>query len=185
VAPWRLARSAASAARAGAELGWPVVIKANLAADAHKALRGGIRLDVGPAGAEGAAGELLRLAPELVVARQLRGGPELLAGVRQDPLSGLTVVAGLGGGHAELISRVVSMPAAAPAEWLRQRLASEVFDRGGARYAALPALLAQVAATLASFAASQGLSLVECNPLILVDNRLVALDARVWPGTGK
>jgi hypothetical protein len=120
-----------------------------------------------------------------VVARQLRGDPELLAGVRQDPLSGLTVVAGLGGGHAELISRVVSMPAAAPAGWLRQRLASEVFDRGGARYAALPALLAQVAATLASFAASQGLSLVECNPLILVDNRLVALDARVWPGTGK
>jgi acyl-CoA synthetase (NDP forming) len=179
VAPWRLAHSVPDALAAGHELGWPVVLKANLPAGAHKALSGGVRLDVGKADVEAAAKELLALAPALIVARQLRAAPEMFVGVRRDPLAGLMVAAGLGGGHVELISRVVSVPADAPADWLRSQLAAEVFDRGGPRYAALPGLLATAAAALTRLAASRRLSVVECNPLILVDDRLVALDARV------
>jgi len=179
VAPWRLAGSVPDALAAARELGWPVVLKANLPAGEHKALSGAVRLDVGKADIEAAAKELLALAPELIVARQLRAAPELFVGVRRDPLVGLMVAAGLGGGHVELISRVVSVPADAPADWLSGRLAAEIFDRGGPRYAPLPGLLATAAATLTRLAASHRLSVVECNPLVLVDDRLVALDARV------
>ncbi len=178
-APWRLARSPAEAISAGHELGWPVVVKANLPADAHKAQRGGIRLDVWPGNAEQAAKELLELAPALVVARQLRAGPELFAGIGRDPVCGLMITAGLGGGDVELAGRVVSVPADVPADWLRDRLATQVFQRGGRRYAPLPGLLAAAAAALASFAAHFDLALVECNPLVPAGDRLIALDARV------
>ncbi|MGH3251065.1 MAG: acetate--CoA ligase family protein [Trebonia sp.] len=179
VAPWQLAHGVADAVRAGQELGWPVVFKANLPADAHKAQRGGIRLDVWPGNAEEAAKELLELAPSLVVARQLRAGPELFVGVRRDPVCGLMIAAGLGGGDVELAGRIVSAPADATRRWLRDRLATEIFQRGGPRYAALPALLAAAAAALASFAAHYDLPLVECNPLVPAGDRLIALDARV------
>jgi len=147
VAPWRLARSVAEAMRSGHELGWPVVIKANFPATVHKAQRGGVRLDIWPGNAEEAAKELLELAPSVVVARQLRAGPELFAGVRRDPVCGLMVAAGLGGGDVELIGRVVSAPADASREWLTERLATQIFQRSGPRYAALPALFSRYART--------------------------------------
>jgi succinyl-CoA synthetase beta subunit len=99
--------------------------------------------------------------------------------VRRDPVCGLMVAAGLGGGDVELAGRIVAAPADATQEWLRDRLATEVFQRGGSRYAALPALLAAAAAALASFAAHYDLALVECNPLVPAGDRLIALDARV------
>jgi acetate---CoA ligase (ADP-forming) len=179
VAPWREATGVAEAVRTGAELGWPVVMKANLPAETHKAGQGGVRLDVHPGNAEEAAGALLSLAPSLIVARQLRAGPELIAGVRRDPVFGLVVVAGLGGGHVELIGRTVTMPASASADHLADRLADAVFGRAGDRYHHLSRLLARTTATLAGLAERHGLDLVECNPLVEADNILIALDARV------
>lgn len=179
VARWREARSVPAAARASGELGWPVVVKANLPTLAHKAARGGVRLDVDAAAIRTVAAELLELAPSVLVAEQLRAGPELFAGVRRDPQLGLVVAAGLGGGHVELLGRVVTVPGSAPPEWLAGRLRAEVFDRGGPRYVHLPDLLAATAATLTDLAVRHGLDLVECNPLVEVGSRLIALDARV------
>ncbi|HEU5031519.1 MAG TPA: acetate--CoA ligase family protein [Spirillospora sp.] len=179
VAPWRPAATPEEAAAAGEELGWPVVMKANLPAETHKAGRGGVRLDVHAAGAADAARELLEHAPSLIVARQLRAGPELIAGVRRDPVFGLVAVAGLGGGHVELIGRTVTVAASATAVHLAERLEEEVFTRGGPRHRHLARLLARTAAALAGLAERHGLGLVECNPLVEAGNRLIALDARV------
>ncbi|NKQ52416.1 acetate--CoA ligase family protein [Amycolatopsis sp. K13G38] len=179
VAAWRECRDSDAAVAAGGELGWPVVVKANLATIAHKAAQGGVRLDVGPDDIAAVARELLAIAPSVIVAEQLRAGPELFVGIRRDPQLGLVTAAGLGGGHIELIGRTVTVPAGAPPEWLAERLRAVVFGNAGARYAHLPELLAETAATLTDLAVRHGLSLVECNPLVEVDSRLIALDARV------
>ncbi len=177
-APFRLATSIDDAHVAADEVGWPVVLKANVGASTHKAKTGGVRLDVTGWTIEVAACELLEHSGSVIVARQLRGGPELFASVRRDPTFGLVVVAGLGGGFVETIDRVVSLPVFASASWIESRLKDDVFGYGddGRRWASL---LAETVHKLAELAAHLGASLVECNPLIEFEGELVALDARI------
>lgn len=179
VAGWRAATTAAEVLAHGAELGWPVVLKSDVAAGVHKARAGGVRLDVTAATAGEVAAELLAGGVPLIVARQLRASMELFAGVRRDPQWGPVVSAGLGGAHVELLGRTVAMPASLGAEHFARRLAAELFDRVPGRYDGLAAGLAAAAFALADLADRTGASLVECNPLGVVDGRIVALDARV------
>ena len=177
-APFRLATSVTEAQAAAVEVGWPVVLKVNVGAATHKAKSGGVRLDVMESNIEMAARELLQHSGSVIVARQLRGGPELFASVRRDRAFGLVVVAGLGGGFVETIDRVVSLPDFASASWVESRLKDDVFGHGddGQR---LAILLASTVHKLAELAESLGASLVECNPLIEYEGELVALDARI------
>lgn len=179
VAPWRAASTAREARAAAEHLGWPVVLKANLPAATHKARHGGVRLDVTSERFDAAVKELLDVAPEVIVAAQLRGSPELVVGVRRDAVLGAVVVAGLGGGHVELLDRTVSVPMSATPAWLAHRLMQQVFARGGTRHEPLARQLAGVADALARSLRQHGYDLIECNPLIPSDDGLVALDARV------
>ncbi len=102
------------AAAAAAELGFPVVVKLNGDAIAHKTERGLVRLRLGDADAVRAAGaELLaRARPDdgevsLLVAPMVQGGRELIAGVVRDPQFGLAVMLGVGGTLAEALGDVV------------------------------------------------------------------------------
>lgn len=179
VAPWVLAHSVDEAAAGFRRVGGPVVVKANLPAATHKAAAGGVRLDVGSDDAvRRAVAELLPLAGSVVVARQLRGGPELFAGARLAPSFGLVVSAGLGGGAMELLDRTVTVPAAASTDWLEARMLRTVFGDDD-RWRPVATALAEVAARLAALARTTGTALVECNPLIETPSGLVALDARV------
>ncbi|MEV3920773.1 acetate--CoA ligase family protein [Actinomadura coerulea] len=179
VADWGAAATVAEVLARGEGFGWPVVLKSDVAAGVHKARAGGVRLDVTAATAREAAAELLASGIPLIVARQLRSSMELFAGVRRDPQWGLVVSAGLGGAHVELLDRTVAMPAALGAGHLARRLAAELFDRVPGRYDGLAAALAAAAFDLADLADRTGAALVECNPLGVVDGRIVALDARV------
>ncbi|MFG1858387.1 acetate--CoA ligase family protein [Actinomadura geliboluensis] len=179
VAGWGAATTAEEALARGEELGWPVVLKSDVAAGVHKARAGGVRLDVTAATAREAAAELLASGLPLIVARQLRTSMELFAGVRRDPQWGPVVSAGLGGAHVELLDRTVAMPASLGAEHFARRLAAELFDRVPGRYGGLADGLAAAAFALADLADRTGAALVECNPLGVVDGRIVALDARV------
>ncbi|MFB4307365.1 acetate--CoA ligase family protein [Actinomadura sp. GTD37] len=178
-AGWGAATTVAEVLARGGELGWPVVLKSDVAAGVHKARAGGVRLDVTADTAREAAAELLASGVPLIVARQLRASMELFAGVRRDPQWGLVVSAGLGGAHVELLDRTVAMPAALGAEHFARRLAAELFDRVPGRYDGLAAGLAAAAFALAGLAGRTGAALVECNPLGVVGGRIVALDARV------
>ncbi len=118
VAGERRAATVDEAVAAATELGFPVVVKLNGDAIAHKTERGLVRLNNRDAAAvSAAAGELLAAATpddgevDLLVAPMIRGNRELIAGVLRDPQFGPTVMLGLGGILAEAVADVVFRPA--------------------------------------------------------------------------
>ncbi len=118
IAPERLVETADAATAAATELGFPVVVKLNGDAIAHKTERGLVRLNLADDVAVFAAAEELLAAarPEdgsvaLLVAPMVRGSRELIAGVVRDPQFGPTVMLGVGGVLAEAVGDVVFRPA--------------------------------------------------------------------------
>jgi acetyltransferase len=118
LAPERVVPDPEAAAVAAEELGYPVVVKLNGDAIAHKTERGLVRLRLADAAAvRAAAADLLAAArPEdgdvsLLVAPMIRGNRELIAGVVRDPLLGASVMLGVGGVLAEAVADVVFRPA--------------------------------------------------------------------------
>src|SRR5438876_9286640 len=114
VAREALVADAEAAARAAAEIGFPVVVKLCGDAVAHKTERSLVRLGIADAaGVRAAARELLGLRrPEdgdvgLLVAEMVRGRRELIAGVVRDPQFGPGVVLGVGGVLGEAVGDVV------------------------------------------------------------------------------
>jgi acetyltransferase len=137
IAAERLVASATEARAAAAQLGYPVVMKLCGDAIAHKTERDLVRLGLRDGDAvEAAAGELLAKAhPDdgavgLLVAEQVRGARELIAGLVRDPQFGPCVMLGVGGVLAEALRDVV--------------FASVPLDEAGAR--ALPDRLAHARA---------------------------------------
>ena len=117
IADEREVSTAADAAAAAAELGFPVVAKLCGDAIAHKTERGLVRLRLGdPAAVQAAAADLLAAAtPEdgpvsVLVAPMVAGNRELIAGVVRDPQFGANVMLGVGGVLAEAIADVVFRP---------------------------------------------------------------------------
>ncbi len=98
----RVASSPEDAARAGAELGFPVVAK-TAAAGVHKTETGGVAL--GLETEEEVRGAAERIGGAILVQPMLGGRAELLAGLVQDELFGPLVALGPGGVFAELIGQ--------------------------------------------------------------------------------
>ncbi len=108
----------AAAVAAAEAIGYPVVLKLNGDAIAHKTERGLVRLDVSNAAAvEIAAAALLdAVRPEdgdvnVLVAPMVKGNREFIVGALRDPQFGPTVMLGVGGVFAEAIADVVFRPA--------------------------------------------------------------------------
>lgn len=134
--PSRTADDPAAAARAAAELGWPVVLKAVAPGLVHKTEAGGVALDLRDADVvEQAAkamavsvGAATGLAPDAVrfeVQRMLGDGVEVIVGSLPDPTWGPVVLVGAGGIHAESAGDTVwDLPPISPrrAEELLRRL---------------------------------------------------------------
>jgi acyl-CoA synthetase (NDP forming) len=105
-------RTVAEAKRAADQLGYPVVVKADPDAVAHKVDAGLVALDLADADAVGSAATLIarRLAdagaPDggMVVQKMVRDGVEVLVGMVRDPVFGPAVVVGAGGILTELIA---------------------------------------------------------------------------------
>jgi acyl-CoA synthetase (NDP forming) len=116
-----LARSADEAAAAAARIGYPVVLKAQAAALAHKSDAGGVIVGLGDAAAVRAgwdrmAGDIARAKPGLVldgvlVEAMAPAGLEMVVGARRDPQWGPVVLVGLGGVWIEALGDVVLLPA--------------------------------------------------------------------------
>ncbi|GAA3746964.1 bifunctional acetate--CoA ligase family protein/GNAT family N-acetyltransferase [Salinactinospora qingdaonensis] len=101
MAAWRFAESGVQAAAVAAELGGPVVLKADVAGVVHKAASGALELDVP---ASQAAEAYARLAGRFgarmrgaLVQPMAESGVEVLCGVVQEPVFGPLVVFGAGG----------------------------------------------------------------------------------------
>ena len=107
--------------RLGADLAYPVVVKAHAADLAHKSAAGGVILDVRNKTALKSAArrvvtavERRRIRPahdQVLVQPQAAGVAELIVGFRRDPQVGPIVVVGLGGTHAEVFNDIAVRPA--------------------------------------------------------------------------
>jgi acyl-CoA synthetase (NDP forming) len=186
-----LAGDAAGAVGAAEAIGFPIVLKLCGDAIAHKTERNLVRLGLSDAAAvRSAAAELLALARpddgrvQVLVAEQVRGRRELIAGLARDPQFGPCVVLGLGGIFTEALGDVVF--AAAP---LAAGEAGRMID--GLRTQALlgpfrgePAVdrdaLARLLVALGRLGQERAdVRSVDLNPLIVRDGLPVAVDALV------
>jgi acetyltransferase len=195
-----LAITPAEAAAAAQEIGFPVVLKLCGDAIAHKTERGLVRLGLGDAGGvRAAAAELLAAArPEdgpvsLLVAEQVAGRRELIAGLVRDPQFGPCVLLGLGGILTEALGDVAF--AAAPlargeARALASRLrASHLVTRAfrGEPPGDVDAI-ADVLVALGRVGAERpDVASVDLNPVLLRarDGKPVAVDALVELGASE
>jgi acyl-CoA synthetase (NDP forming) len=192
----RLAADAAAAIRAADEIGYPVVLKLSGDGIAHKTERGLVRLGVADAAAvEREAQALLAAArPEdgdvaVLVAEQIEGQRELIAGFVRDPQFGACVMLGLGGILAEAIGDVVF--AVAP---LTRREASAMIDGLETRnllvqpHRGEPAIdreaLADILEGLSRLALERpDIVSVDLNPLIIAGDAPIAVDALIERST--
>ncbi|HKJ23815.1 MAG TPA: acetate--CoA ligase family protein, partial [Myxococcota bacterium] len=193
-----LAADPAAAARAAAAIGFPVVLKLCGDAIAHKTERDLVRLGLADAAAvEAAAAELLaRARPEdgdvsLLVAEQVSGRRELIAGLVRDRQFGACVVLGLGGILTEALADVAFARAPvsrAEARALVERLSAHHLVTKPFR--GEPAVdreaLADVLVGLSRLAEERpDVESVDLNPLIVAGDRPVAVDALVVRAPGR
>ena len=190
----RVVGDADAAVAAADAIGYPVVLKLNGDAIAHKTERGLVRLGVADAaGVAQAARELLAAAtPDdgpvgLLVAPMLRGNRELIAGLHHDPQFGPTVMLGIGGILAEAVAdvafRLVPLTAIDADELIDDLRTQTLLGPFRGEPAVDREALAAVITGLAELAdARPDIVSVDLNPLIVVDGRPIAVDALVEVG---
>ena len=196
----RRAVTAEAAAEAAAALGFPVVLKLDSPDIAHKTEVGGVKLNLGDAGAvREAFGAIVasarRHAPDaridgVLVQRMARGGVELIVGAKRDPQFGSMVLVGTGGVQAELWRDVaLDLAPVTPerAEAMLRGLKGFPLLDGfrGAERADLQAVAAAVAAFSSLVAAAgERIAEAEINPLIAGPWGCLAVDGLVRCGGG-
>ena len=173
-------------------MGYPVVVKLNGPAIAHKTERGLVRLQLADRSAvEQAAAQLLALATvsdgrvQLLVARMISGSRELIVGMVNDPVFGKTAMLGIGGIFAEVIQDVVFAPL--PIDQSRAlgmidalKYKSMLQEFRGESAVNVGALADALVALSAACDAHQEIVSIDINPMIVQrDGSLVAVDALV------
>jgi succinyl-CoA synthetase beta subunit len=180
----------ADGALAAAELiGYPVVLKTDEPAIAHKSDAGGVVLGLGgPAELAAAyAGLAARLGPRVLVCETVPSGVELALGLARDPALGPLIVVGAGGVLVEAIAdRAVALPPVSE-QTARQLLSELRISRllagfRGAPPADLDSIVRAVTG-LSALAVELGgeLEALDVNPLICGPAGAVAVDALAIP----
>jgi acetate---CoA ligase (ADP-forming) subunit beta len=191
IAPERVEPTAASAAAAAVDMGFPVVVKLCGDAIAHKTERGLVRLNLSDAAAvEAAAGDLLAAAtPDdgevaVLVAPMVSGNRELIAGLNTDPTFGMTVMLGIGGVLAEAVKdvafRLVPISDADAEDMINDLATQDLLGAFRGEPAVDRSAIKDVLLGL-SAAASADSTIVsaDLNPLIICDGKPIAVDALV------
>lgn len=189
-----LAKSAADAAKIAAKIGYPIVLKAQAAALAHKSDAGGVITNIVDAAALDAAWERLhsnirRARPDLqldgvLVEQMARPGLEMIVGARRDPDWGAVLMLGMGGIWVETLRDVQLLPADADEDTIvaalkKLRGAPLLMGTRGSKPVDLVAI-ARIAAGLADFLLhSPEVSEIEINPLLAYPQGALALDALI------
>ncbi len=111
VADWRIAQDAAEAEKAAAEIGFPVVVKADAESIVHKSDMGGVAVNLKEAGAvRGAVQEMSqKLQAEdmrFFVQKYLPGGREVIVGAKAEEGLGHLILFGMGGIYVEILKDV-------------------------------------------------------------------------------
>lgn len=168
----------------------PVVLKAVVDGLAHKSEHGLVRLGIADAAqARAVVADFERIVEDLpgselagvLVSEQVHGGVEMVVGIAPDPVFGPTVMLGLGGVAVELYRDVTfRVPPFERAEVHRMidELIGSALLRGfrGAPPADLEPLV-DVVMAVQRLAADGVVSELDINPLIVLPDRVVAVDA--------
>ena len=179
--PERVVGTAAEAAEAARELGFPAVVKSAVPG-AHKTESGGIALDLSDEDAVRAAAE--RIGGPVLVQPFIRGGAELLAGVVQDPVFGPLVAFGPGGVFAELIGeaqfRIAPLTLEDAEELVLTGKAGQLVAGFRGQSAADAEALVDLVLRLARLADDiPEVAELDLNPVLGLPSGCVAVDARV------
>jgi acetate---CoA ligase (ADP-forming) len=187
-----LARDPADAERIAAEIGYPVVIKAQASALPHKSDVGGVVVGLADAAALRAGWDRLQASvrkhrPDLVldgVLVEAMGprGVELVVGARRDADWGPVVLVGLGGIWIEALKDVRLLPtdlaeADIVQELERLKAAPVLHGLRGQPGVDLAAVARVVAAIGAQMRANPNIAEIDINPLVAYPDRVLALDA--------
>ena len=187
-----IARSPEEAGKIAATFTFPVALKIVSADILHKSDVGGVALNLGSAQAVEAAAQAMaaEVARHLPAARQegflisemIGPGVELIVGTRRDALFGPLIMVGLGGITAELFKDVAidraPVDEAGAERLLRQLTSFPLLDgwRGTAK-ADLDAAKRAISAISHLAAREEKISVLEVNPLRVLPDGAVALDA--------
>lgn len=191
------AASPEAAADAAEILGYPVVLKAQLPDVSHKSDIGGVRLGLGSAEAVAVAAKQMArgigdaLGPEALqgfsVSEQVTAGREIILGLHRDEVFGHRLAVGAGGVMTEIVKRIaVIVPPFAQADLvaaLQRADLDEYFGNWrGQPKVDLVRLESAMNGLLALGRANSCVESVDINPLIIVDDELVAVDASISLG---
>jgi acetyl-CoA synthetase (ADP-forming) len=191
----QIVATALEAVTAAESIGYPVVAKLNGDGIAHKTERGLVKLNLSSADAvQRAATELLAAArPEdgavsLLIAQQVRGNRELIAGVLRDAQFGPVVMLGIGGVIAEAVAdvafRLVPLNALDASELIDDLATQKLLGPFRGEPAVDRAALIDVLLGLSQLATDNAeVMSVDVNPLIVVDGIPTAVDALVEMAT--
>ena len=172
VAARRRAASPEQAVEAAEQLGYPVVVKVD--GPAHKSRTGGVVLDLRQA--ENVSDAAALLGGRVLVAQQVRPGPEVFVGLTRDPTYGPILAVGHGGSRVEQQRPVAAL---APVDaGLALRLVAEagVAEPGSAAAQAIAATLVALGRIAVEH---PEVDEVDVNPLIVHVDGATAVDALV------
>ncbi|MET9789855.1 acetate--CoA ligase family protein [Streptomyces canus] len=178
----RVCADPAAAHAALDELGGPVVVKILDAEILHKTEVGGVRVGIRMHEELDEALVSMPSSPALLVEQMAPAGPELIVGVRRDPVFGPVLALGAGGTAAEILGDVslrLAPLSAHEAHAMLDELATRQMFLGARGTTPVDrARLTHVLLALASLAADDAVAECEINPLrVLPDGDVVALDA--------
>jgi acetyl coenzyme A synthetase (ADP forming)-like protein len=191
-APWRLADTAEAAVSAASEVGWPVALKAVSPGVVHKAEARAVVLALADeaavrAAAGGMATDLAAAGhpvERFFVQRMMPPGVEMLVGVVHDRLFGPVVACGPGGGSVELFRdvavRITPLTDRDATEMVRSLATFPLLDgyRNAPR-ADVRALEQALLRVSAMVEAHPEVAEMDCNPLIVLEQGAVVVDARI------
>jgi acyl-CoA synthetase (NDP forming) len=164
------------------EIGGPVVVKILDAEILHKTEVGGVQVGIRTHEELDDALARMPASPALLVEQMAPAGPELIVGIRRDPVFGPVLALGAGGTAAEILGDVslrLAPLSAHEAHAMLDELATRAMFLGARGATPVDrARLTHVLLALASLAAENTVAECEINPLrVLPDGDVIALDA--------
>jgi len=188
-ADWRMANNPEDAGKAAAEIGFPVVVKADSQAIVHKSDVGGVAVDLKDSDAVKSAAEEMekKFGPEglrFFVQKYMPGGREVIIGAKAEKGLGHTLMFGLGGVYVELMKDVsfeLTPITSGEAKEMLSSIKSYPLLSGfrgdkGVDQEKLAAVLQRVSQLVTELPMIQEMDL---NPIVAYENKACVVDARI------
>jgi len=189
VAEWRIAANAEEAERCAAEIGYPVVVKADSGSILHKSDRGGVAVNLQNDRAVRAAVNRMRKRFDtqdlkFLIQEYLPGGKEIIVGAKAEEGLGHLVMFGIGGVHVEVLQDTVfklSPVTSAEAQEMfcsikATPLLGAVRGKKGVDKKGVTQVIQRVSQLVTEV---PGIQEMDINPIIAYEDRVFAVDARI------